>query len=246
MQFSGKTVLLRSASALAMLLLAACAQQPTQPTAQTVNRPAVMTKEAQTQVSADQALQILKDGNARFVSGSTFNYDTPMQIKTTGTEGQFPFVHIVSCIDSRSAPAQVFDLGVGDAFSSRVAGNIVNEDILGSLEYGAKVSGAKLIVILGHTSCGAVKGACDNVAMGNLTGLLQKIRPAVDATPHRHGPDRSSNNAPFVNAVAEQNVHLTVQGLLDKSPVLRDMVAKNEVKVVGAMLDIKTGQVQFY
>jgi carbonic anhydrase len=244
MQFSGKFLLRSSSALIASLVLAGCVQQPVKPQANA--HPAVMTQSVQKQMTADQALQLLKDGNARFVSGKVNQYDLPMQVKTTGKQGQFPFVSIVSCIDSRATPAQVFDLGVGDAFSARVAGNIVNEDILGSLEYGSKVAGAKLIVILGHTSCGAVKGACDNVALGNLTGLLAKIRPAVDATPDVHGHDRSSHNYPFVDAVAEKNVHLTVQTLLDKSPVLRDMVAKNEVKVVGAMLDVKTGQVQFY
>ncbi len=246
MEFSRKGALLRRSSVLlSSLLLVACAtQQPAQQ--QALAHPAVMTQALQNQISADQALQLLKDGNARFVSGKATQYDLQMQTRTTGKEGQFPFVHVVSCIDSRSGPTLVFDLGVGDAFGSRVAGNIVNEDVLGSLEYGAKVAGAKLIVILGHTSCGAIKGACDNVALGNLTGLLAKIRPAVDATADVHGPDRSSHNHAFVNAVSEKNVHLTVQSLLDQSPVLRDMVAKNEVKVVGAMLDVKTGKVQFY
>jgi carbonic anhydrase len=244
MQVSGRTMWVQKAGALALMLaLGACAQQPVQ---QASAHPPVMTQALQKQMSADQALQLLKDGNARYVSGDTKQFDERMQIRTTGKEGQFPFVQIVSCIDSRSSPTQVFDLGVGDAFSSRVAGNIVNEDILGSLEYGAKVANAKLIVILGHTSCGAVKGACDNVALGNLTGLLKKIRPAIDATPDVHGHDRTSHNHPFVNAVAEKNVHLTVQNLLDQSPVLRDMAAKNEVKVVGAMLDVKTGEVKFY
>lgn len=244
MQVSGRATWVRKTGTLAMaLVLGACAQQPVQ---QANAHPPVMTRAVQAQMTADQALQLLKDGNARYVSGHARQFDERMQIRTTGKEGQFPFAHIVSCIDSRSSPIQVFDLGVGDVFSSRVAGNIVNEDILGSLEYGSKVAGARLIVILGHTSCGAVKGACDNVAMGNLTGLLKKIRPAVDATPDVHGHDRTSHNHSFVNAVSEKNVHLTVQNLLDQSPVLRDMVAKNEIKVVGAMLDVKTGEVKFY
>jgi carbonic anhydrase len=243
MQFSG-SAMFRTVTVLAISVgLAACAQQPLK---QASSHPPVMTQAAQSSISPDQALQLLKEGNARFVSGNTLAHDWQRQVKITGKNGQYPFVSIVSCIDSRAAPAQVFDLGVGDAFSARVAGNIVNEDILGSLEYGSKVAGTKLIVILGHTSCGAVKGACDNVAMGNLTGLLAKIRPAVDATPDRYGADRSSHNHPFVDAVAEKNVHLTVQSLLNKSPVLSDMVARNEIKVVGAMLDVKTGEVVFY
>lgn len=253
MRFSGKAAGMRKAgvlvSGIMALALAACAQQPVkqeQAAAHATDHPAVMTQSLQQQITADQALKLLKDGNARYVSGQPLQADHRAQIAATGKNGQFPFVQIVSCIDSRSSPTQVFDLGVGDAFSSRVAGNIVNEDILGSLEYGAKVAGAKLIVILGHTSCGAVKGACDNVALGNLTGLLKKIGPAVSATPDVHGTDRSSHNHAFVNAVAEKNVHLTVQNLLDQSPVLRDMVAKNELKVVGAMLDVKSGEVTFY
>lgn len=253
MRFSGKAAGMRTVSVLASagvmaLTLAACAQQPVrqeQAAAHSTVHPAVMTQALQQQITADQALQLLKDGNARYVSGQPLQADHRAQIAATGKNGQFPFVQIVSCIDSRAAPTQVFDLGVGDAFSARVAGNIVNEDILGSLEYGAKVAGAKLIVILGHTSCGAVKGACDNVALGNLTGLLKKIGPAVRATPDVHGTDRSSHNHAFVNAVAEKNVHLTVQDVLDQSPVLREMVAKNELKVVGAMLDVKSGKVTF-
>jgi carbonic anhydrase len=245
MQFSKGVVRMRTIAAfVAALGLAACAQQPLQP--QAAGHPAVMTQALQQQISADQALQLLKDGNARFVAGKPLNYDMPMQVKTTGKDGQYPFASIISCIDSRSSPAQVFDLGLGDAFEMRVAGNVVNPDILGSLEYAAKVAGAKLIVVLGHTSCGAVKGACDHVELGNLTGLLAKIEPAVKATPNVGGSDRSSHNYPFVNAVAEKNVHLTVQDVLAQSPVLRDMAAKNQIKVVGAMLDVKTGEVKFY
>jgi carbonic anhydrase len=244
MQFSYGFASLRRTGAIVLALgLAACAQQPVAPQANA--HPPVMTQALQKQMTADQALQLLKDGNARFSAGKPLNYDLPMQIKTTGN-GQYPFASIVSCIDSRSSPSQVFDLGVGDAFEMRVAGNVVNPDILGSLEYGAKVAGAKLIVVLGHTSCGAVKGACDHVELGNLTGLLKKIEPAVKATPDIGGPDRSSHNYPFVNAVAEKNVHLTMQDVLDQSPVLREMAAKNEIKIVGAMLDVKTGQVKFY
>lgn len=244
MWFSGRAACVKRAGVLALgLALTACAHQSSEKQADV--HPQVMTQTAQRQMTPDQALQLLKEGNARYVSGKTLQPDHRAQIAATGKDGQFPFAQIVSCIDSRSSPTQVFDLGVGDVFSARVAGNVVNEDILGSLEFGSKVAGAKLIVILGHTSCGAVKGACDQVAMGNLTGLLKKIRPAVDATADVHGHDRSSHNHAFVNAVAEKNVHLTVQNLLDQSPVLREMVAKNEIKVVGAMLDVKSGEVTF-
>jgi carbonic anhydrase len=225
-----------------VLLLAACAQQPVISAAP---QAAVMTKAVQERMSADQALQRLKDGNTRFVSGAMEKRDLATQVKTTGIDGQYPFASVISCIDSRAAPSLVFDQGIGDIFSARVAGNIVNEDILGSLEYASRVAGAKLIVILGHTHCGAIKGACDGAALGNLTQLLYKIRPAVEATPNVHGADRSSKNHHFVDAVAHANVKLQVKQLLAKSPVLREMVEKGEIKVVGAMLDVETGKVQF-
>jgi carbonic anhydrase len=225
--------------------LAACAS----PAAQQATAPAigaVMTKAKQQQLSADQALQLLKDGNARFASGKMEKRDLPAQVKATGHDGQYPFASVVSCIDSRAAPSLVFDQGIGDIFTARVAGNVVNEDILGSLEYASKVAGAKVVVVLGHTHCGAVKGACDNAVLGNLTQLVAKIRPAVDATAGTHGADRSSKNHHFVDAVAENNVKMTLKTVMDKSPVLREMAQKGEIKVVGAMLDVETGKIQFY
>ena len=225
------------------LSLFACAHQPS---ASIAADPAVMTQAKQNQMSADQALQVLKDGNARFVSGNTIKRDLPAQVKATGHDGQFPLASIVSCIDSRSAPSQVFDQGVGDLFVASVAGNVVNEDILGSLEYASKVAGTKLIVVLGHTHCGGVKGACDAVELGNLTQLVGKIRPAVNMTPDVHGSDRSSKNHHFVDEVAENNVKLQVKAVLDKSPVLREMAQKGQIKVVGAMLDVETGKIRFF
>ncbi|MEO7031541.1 MAG: carbonic anhydrase, partial [Herbaspirillum sp.] len=139
----------------------------------------------------------------------------------------------------------VFDQGIGDLFVARVAGNVINPDVLGSLEYGSAVAGTKLIVILGHTHCGAVKGACDGVALGNLTQLLEKLRPAVKATPNTNGTDRSSKNSDFVDAVAKTHVDLSVKELLAKSVVLRQLVEQGKVKVVGAMLDVETGKVTF-
>jgi carbonic anhydrase len=205
----------------------------------------VMSRDRQQQITPDMAVQLLKDGNARFVAGNLLNRDVKNQVRVTGEAGQFPFASIVSCIDSRAAPTQIFDLGVGDVFSARVAGNIVNEDILGSLEYASRVAGAKLIVILGHSHCGAVKGACDDVKLGNLTQLLTKIRPAVNVTPDQHGTDRSSANHHFVDAVALTNVRVTMQNVLEKSAVLREMSEKGQIKIVGAMLDVETGEVQF-
>lgn len=245
MQQSSRKTWVRAASALAIITaLAGCATHGDQPA--TKARPPVMTSQTLQDMSADQAIQLLKEGNERFTTGKPTAHDYRQQVKTTGTSGQFPFASIVSCIDSRSAPSVVFDLGIGDIFSARVAGNVINEDVLGSLEYASKVVGTKLIVVLGHTSCGAVKGACDNVQMGNLSGLLAKIRPAVDATPNVAGADRSSHNYAFVDAVAENNVKRMVQSIRDRSPVLKEMEGKGEIKIVGAMLDVKTGEVKFY
>ncbi|WP_293776392.1 carbonic anhydrase family protein [uncultured Oxalicibacterium sp.] len=245
MQQSSSKTWVRTASALAMIVaLAGCATSSDQSATKT--RPPVMTSQTLQDMSADQAIQLLKEGNERFTQGKPTAHDYRQQVKTTGTNGQYPFASIVSCIDSRSAPSVVFDLGIGDIFSARVAGNVINEDVLGSLEYASKVVGTKLIVVLGHTSCGAVKGACDNVQMGNLSGLLAKIRPAVDATKNVGGADRSSHNYAFVDAVAENNVKLMVQSIRDRSPVLKEMEGKGEIKIVGAMLDVKTGEVKFY
>lgn len=205
----------------------------------------VMTKDKQSKLSPDAALALLKSGNGRFTSGKTTPRDWMAQVKATGHNGQFPFASVVSCIDSRTPPALVFDQGIGDLFVASVAGNIVNPDILGSLEYASKVAGSKVVVVLGHTHCGAVKGACDSAVLGNLTQLVGKIRPAVDATPNTHGADRSSKNHHFVDAVAHKNVHLTVKDIMDKSAVLREMAQKGEIKIVGAMLDVETGKVVF-
>jgi carbonic anhydrase len=236
---------LQAASAIALsALLAACAYQPGAP--QAASQGVTMTKARQEQMTPAQALEELREGNRRFVGGKMLQRNLPEQVKATGHDGQFPFASVVSCIDSRAAPSLVFDQGIGDLFTARVAGNIVNEDILGSLEYASKVAGSKLVVILGHTHCGAVKGACDSAVLGNLTQLVAKIRPAVDATPNTHGTDRSSNNHYFVDAVAENNVKMTVRTLLEKSPVLREMAEKGQIKVVGALLDVETGKVQFY
>ena len=204
----------------------------------------VMNKERQSQVTPDAAIAMLKQGNERFVSGNMAERDLKAQVKETG-KGQYPFASIVSCIDSRTPPALVFDQGIGDLFVASVAGNIVNPDILGSLEFASKVAGSKLIVVLGHTACGAVKGACDSAKLGNLTQLVNKIRPAVEATPNVNGTDRSSKNYAFVNEAARVNVHLTVKDIMNQSPVLREMAEKGEIKIVGAMLDVNTGKITF-
>jgi carbonic anhydrase len=182
----------------------------------------------------------LMAGNARFVSGDMVNCDFAAQVRLT-SEGQYPIAAVVGCIDSRVPPELVFDQGIGDIFTARVAGNFVNTDIIGSLEFACRVAGAKAIVVLGHTQCGAVKGAVDQVELGNLTAMLQNIEPAVAAA----GPVavRSSSDSEFVQRVADSNVALAVQNILDSSEVLAGMVEAGELVIVGAMHDIATGQV---
>jgi carbonic anhydrase len=240
-----------AALALAAALLSGCATRPASISAastlatsiSTAPTSTVLTRERQAALTPDAVLQRLKDGNQRFAGGQMTARDLKMQVKATGY-GQYPMASIVSCIDSRSAPELVFDQGIGDVFAARVAGNFVNEDILGSLEFASKVAGAKLVVVLGHTSCGAIKGACDDVALGNLTGMLAKIKPAVQSV--SYVGERNSKNDLFVEMVAAANVRRTVIDILRRSPVLKEMADKGEIRVVGAMLDVKTGVVTFY
>lgn len=208
------------------------------------NRAVTQTMESQKAMTAAQALQLLKDGNKRFVSGEMVNRDLRAQITSTA-DGQYPFAAILSCQDSRTSNDLLFDLNKGDAFSLRIAGNIVNEDILGGMEFGAKASGAKLIAVIGHTKCGAIYGACDNVKMGNLTGLLDKIKPAIDDVPMSIAP-RDSKNVKFVDAVTEANVRYQMRQVREKSPILKEMVEKGEVGLVGGIYDVKTGEVKFF
>ncbi len=202
-----------------------------------------MTKRAQAATTPDQALQMLKDGNKRFVSGRMHQRDLMAQVKATAS-GQYPFAVVIGCIDSRVPPELVFDQGIGDIFSPRIAGNYVNTDIIGSSEFATRLAGAKLILVLGHTECGAVKGACDNAQLGNLTHTLSNIMPAVYSVTNVPGA-RNSNNAAFVQKVAEANVRLSVKALTNRSAVLHDLVAKGKLKVAGAMHDIATGRVTF-
>jgi len=204
---------------------------------------AALTREAQAAITPAKALKMLKQGNERFVSGKSMERDYLAQVKQTA-KGQFPFAAVVSCLDSRIPPAIVFDRGIGDLFVARVAGNFVNDDILGSLEFATKLAGAKLIVVMGHTECGAVKGACDAAQLGLLTATLANINPAVKAVQGDYKP-RSSENAEFVQAVAEMNVQVTMQTLRDRSVVLREMIDKGEIGLVGAMYDVRSGKVTF-
>ena len=202
------------------------------------------TPESQSATTPSQAIEMLKQGNVRFTSGSTTSRDYQSQVSQTAG-GQYPIAAVVSCIDSRIPTEIVFDQGIGDIFNARIAGNFVNEDILGSLEFACKVAGAKAIVVMGHTSCGAIKGACDKAELGNLTQMLEKIMPAVDAIHTPEGADRSSANAEFVDAVAAKNVELTLAKIKENSPVLKEMIEANEIEIVGAMYDVASGKVSF-
>ncbi|HZH65964.1 MAG TPA: carbonic anhydrase family protein [Flavisolibacter sp.] len=201
-------------------------------------------KELQQQIKPLQALQILKEGNKRFVNNLKVNRNLLEQVNET-RDGQWPFAIVLSCIDSRTSAELIFDQGLGDIFSVRIAGNIVNEDILGSMEFACKVAGSKFIVVLGHTKCGAVKGACDGVEMGNLTYLLSKLQPAVREEKETT-ENRSSTNPEFVENVAEINVHITVKQILAKSSILKEMVENGEIGIIGAMYDVAKGEVAFY
>jgi len=200
------------------------------------------TKETQTNLTPAKAIDILMEGNKRFVNNLKANRDLLQQMNDT-SEGQHPFAVILSCIDSRTSAELIFDQGLGDIFSVRIAGNCLNEDILGSMEFACKVAGAKLIVVLGHTKCGAVKGACDDVRMGNLTALLNKIRPAVDDT--KTLGERNSANTEFVELVAHRNVELAMEQIPQRSTILNEMLSSGSVRIVGGMYDVQTGAVQF-
>ena len=203
-----------------------------------------LNKELQNSITPAMAIDILKEGNNRFVSNLKVNRNLLQQANET-SDGQHPFAVILSCIDSRTSVELIFDQGLGDVFSIRIAGNILNEDILGSMEFGCKVAGAKVIVVLGHTKCGAVKGACDHIEMGNLTALLTKIRPAVDDE-KTTTENRNSGNGEFVEKVAALNVKRTVKAITERSPILKDMIESGQISIVGASHDITTGTVTFY
>lgn len=204
------------------------------------------TRETQATMTPEKALQYLKEGNIRFQKNLKANRNLLEQVNDTA-EGQFPFATILSCIDSRVSAELVFDQGLGDIFSIRIAGNFVNQDILGSMEFACKLAGTKLIVVLGHTSCGAIKGACDHARMGNLTALINKIEPAVYAVEEPEDKSvRNSSNLEFVDAVARKNVEMTLDNIRSQSVILSDMEKNGEIKIVGGMYDISTGEVEFY
>ena len=206
--------------------------------------PPVRTKEEQAAMTPQQALAELKAGNARFAAGRSQVCNLPAKVRATAS-GQYPFAVILSCIDSRQPVEIVFDQGIGDVFSARVAGNVLNDDILGSMEFACKVSGAKLIVVVGHSNCGAIKGAIDDVQLGHLTGLLNKIKPAIDAVPDDERA-RTSKNPEFVDKVAEANVRLVMRQIRERSPILRQMIDEKKIDLVGGMYDVSTGYVFFF
>jgi carbonic anhydrase len=203
-----------------------------------------LNKEMQDSITPEMALNLLKEGNKRFVNNLKINRNLLQQANET-SEGQFPFAIILSCIDSRTSAELIFDQGLGDLFSVRIAGNIINEDVLGSMEFACKIAGSKIIVVLGHSKCGAIKGACDHVEMGNLTALLTKIRPAVDdETTVKE--NRNSGNPEFVEKVATINVKRAMKAIPERSPILKELAESSKIRIVGGTHDITTGVVTFF
>jgi len=203
-----------------------------------------LTKETQAAITSQMALELLKQGNKRFVSNLKINRNLLQQANET-SEGQHPFAVILSCIDSRTSAELIFDQGLGDIFSVRIAGNVINEDILGSMEFGCKVAGAKIIVVLGHTKCGAIQGACNHEEMGYLTGLLKKIEPAIDDETTVTKNRNAGNNA-FVEKVTAIHVKRTVKAITEQSKILKEMIEAGTIGIVGGLHDINTGQVTFF
>jgi len=208
-----------------------------------VSAHADLTKEQRDNMTADEIIQQMKAGNERFRSGKSQRRDLMSEAKATA-KGQYPAAIVFSCVDSRAPVELILDFGIGDIFSGRVAGNVADEDILGSMEFACKVAGAKVVLVMGHTACGAIKGAIDAVQLGNLTALLAKIRPAVEATDYKG--ERSAKNYEFVDAVARKNVSLTIAKIREKSPVLRELESSGSIKIAGSMYNLETGVVEFF
>ncbi len=202
------------------------------------------TKETQATMTPERALAFLEEGNGRFRQNLRLSRDLLQQVNET-REGQWPFATILSCIDSRTSAELIFDQGLGDVFSIRVAGNVINEDILGSMEFATKVAGSKLIVVLGHSSCGAIKGAVDHVQLGNLSTLLNKIQPSVYVE-RATKEDRTSKNADFVDNVARIQVRRSTEAIIERSTVIRELVEAGQVGLVGAHHDLESGAVTFF
>lgn len=204
----------------------------------------IFTKETQYLLTPELALNILKEGNERFVNNIKTHRNLLQQVNETSA-GQFPFAAILSCIDSRTSAELIFDQGLGDILSIRIAGNILNLDIIGSMEYACKIAGSKLIVVLGHTKCGAIEGACNNIVLGNLTSLFNKIKPAIEQETETT-TERNGSNLSFIKNVTEKNVFLTVEKVKEQSSILNEMERSRQIKIIGGLHDIDTGNVTFY
>jgi len=233
-----------------LIALTGCQSEGTSPNAMAEEitkekplREQVLTAEEQKALTPDQVLESLKKGNENF-SGDGLTLRDHSAMVRQAASGQYPKAVILSCLDSRIPVEDIFDKGIGDLFVARVAGNLVNEDILGSMEFGCKVAGAKLILVMGHNECGAVKAGIDNVQLGNITSLVNKIRPAVDSSNNFSG-DKGTKNKTYVDLVAQKNVLLNMSLIKSKSDILREMVAKGEIKIAGAFYDLNTGKVTF-
>jgi carbonic anhydrase len=201
-------------------------------------------KETQSHLTPELAIQILKEGNERFIKNLKANRNLLQQVNET-SEGQYPFATILSCIDSRTSAELIFDQGLGDIFSIRIAGNILNEDILGSMEFATRVVGTKVIVVLGHTKCGAIVGACNHVEMGNLTTLLNKIQPAIFSE-KQTTTNRTGSNIAFVNNVTELNVRLTIDRIRRESPIIAELETSGTIQIIGGIYNVETGLVTFF
>jgi carbonic anhydrase len=200
-------------------------------------------KETQRKITPDKAIEMLKEGNKRFVKNKKTEQNLLEQVHETN-KAQYPFATILSCMDSRTAVELIFDQGMGDLFSIRVAGNVLNDDVLGSMEYGTKAVGTKIIMVMGHTKCGAVAGACDHVEMGSLTALLKKIEPAMEKA--TTSGKRNSKNVEYVNEVGTINVKMVIEEIREKSPIIADLEKKGQIKIIGGMYDVESGKVNFF
>ncbi|QBR84822.1 carbonic anhydrase [Legionella israelensis] len=203
-----------------------------------------ITKELQQKITPEQAIELLQKGNQRFIQNLRLNRNLLQQVNETAS-GQYPFATILSCIDSRTPAELIFDQGLGDIFSIRIAGNVINDDVLGSMEFACEVAGSKLIVVLGHTNCGAIKGACNRVEMEHLSGLLKKIEPAIDKEMSIKG-ERNGNNPRFVDAVSKLNVINSINTVLSESKTLSKLVSEKKIKIIGSLYDITSGEVSFF
>jgi len=232
-----RRLLLKSVGAVSLLAMSGTGLWSTEADA------AALSKKEREALTPDDVIKMMKQGNNRFRKGKSHAHNYLSEQRTVSASGQYPAAVILSCIDSRAPAETIMDLGIGDIFNTRIAGNISNDDILGSMEFACKVAGAKVVLVMGHTKCGAVAGAIDKAELGHLTGLLAKIRPAVDATDYQG--ERSAKNYAFVDAVARKNIELTMTEIKNNSTVLNDMITAGKLKIIGAMYDIENGLLTF-